>query len=152
MMTHERLRFMLVDDSEADRYLIRRAMEAVPDAQIDAFKDGQEAINYLEGRGEYSDRKSFPLPDIILLDLEMPRVDGFQFLKWRREKAPDIVGLIPVVVMSGSDLDKDIREAYTLGASRYLVKTPDMKLMQNRMKLMAELWAESELPTRCSRV
>lgn len=148
MITARGLRFLLVEDSDADAYFIERAMENVPDVSLSAVKDGQEAIDYLQGRGSYADRKKYPLPDIILLDLKMPRIDGFQFLKWRREQADDVVSLIPVVVMSGSDLEQDIREAYTLGANRYLVKSPDVNVFQKRMKLMAELWSESELPTR----
>ena len=142
---------MLVEDSNDDAYFIERAMKTVPDVHLHKVKDGQEAMDYLEGREPFTDRKQYPLPDIILLDLKMPRVDGFQFLKWRRERASDNVSLIPVVVMSGSDLDEDIREAYTLGANRYLVKSTDVELFQKRMKLMAELWSESELPTRASR-
>ena len=151
VITTRGLRFLLVEDSADDSFFIDRAMKNVPDVQLCIVKDGQEAIDYLEGRQSYADRKKFPLPDIILLDLKMPRVDGFQFLKWRREQAPDDVSLIPVVVMSGSDLEEDIREAYTLGANRYLVKSTDQDVFQKRMKLMAELWAESELPTRASR-
>jgi len=142
------LRFLLVEDTETDAWFIKRALESVPDAHLERVKDGQEAMDYLEGNEPYTDRKRYPLPDIILLDLKMPRVDGFQFLKWRREKASEEIALVPVVVLSGSNLDKDIREAYTLGANRYLVKTSDTALYQKRMRLMAELWAESELPTR----
>jgi CheY-like chemotaxis protein len=136
---------LLVEDSEVDRWFAGRALQSLADVEFNFAKDGQQAIDYLLGRGEFSDRTQFPLPDIILLDLKMPHVSGFDFLRWRREKAPETLSGIPVVVLSGSDMDQDVSEAFTLGASRYMVKTSDLQLSRRRLEALAELYRNSEL-------
>jgi CheY-like chemotaxis protein len=83
-------------------------------------EDGERAMAYLSGLGIYADRDRFPLPSLILLDLKMPRATGFEILKWIR-KHPEL-GQLPVLVLSGSELQDDIRRAYDVGANSYLVK------------------------------
>src|SRR5204863_385717 len=116
--------------------MVQRGLESVPCTKVKYVKDGQEAIDYLEGREQYGDRKAFPLPHIILLDLKMPRISGFEFLLWRRDEASDELSMIPVVILSGSDLEEDVKKAYVLGANRYLTKTPDIALFSRRMRQM----------------
>jgi CheY-like chemotaxis protein len=82
--------------------------------------DGEQATDYLSGNGKYSDRSQHPFPKLVLLDLRMPRVDGFEFLEWKR-KQPHLAEL-PVVVWSSSDLPSDMEKAAALGASDYIVK------------------------------
>ena len=142
------LRLLLVEDSAVDAWMVTRGLKDVPHAQLKSVKDGQEAIDYLEGRGNYSDRQRFPVPHMILLDLKMPRVSGYEFLKWRREEAPKDLSLIPVIVLSGSDLSDDVKRAYALGANRFLAKTPDINLFSQHLQHMTESWMDSELPYR----
>ena len=107
-----------------------------------AVEDGSKAILYLEGKGVYADRDTYPIPDMILLDLKMPRINGFEFLEWLRSKGPEDHRIIPVVVMSSSGLKEDIDRAYRLGANSYLVKPVSWVLFQERIKALGIYWAE----------
>src|SRR3954453_5974089 len=84
-----------------------------------AVHDGKEAMQYLEGEGKFSDEKKYPIADVVLLDLKMPRINGFEFLHWLRSESPAHYRFIPVVVMSSSALREDIDKAYALGANSY---------------------------------
>ena len=112
---------LLAEDQEFDLWFMRRALKkaAVPNP-IFVARDGQEAIDYLEGQGAYSDRKTYPLPSMLLLDLDMPRVDGFGVLAWLQTQ-PAFEG-IPKVVLSGSGLEANALKARELGADEYRAK------------------------------
>src|SRR5207302_6851406 len=77
---------LLVEDSEADIYFLKRALfSAGVKNRLHVVRNGQHAIQYLQGKGEFSNRASFPLPGIVLLDLRMPVMDGFAVLGWRKD-------------------------------------------------------------------
>ena len=140
--------FLLVEDDPNDVALLELEFRHCP-AQIRllSVNDGEQAIHYLEGRGAYSDRCEHPLPDVILLDLKMPRINGFQFLEWLRCESPKYLRLIPVVVMSSSGLQEDVGRAYALGANSYLVKPIGWHLFRERVKALGIYWAEHvEMP------
>jgi CheY-like chemotaxis protein len=82
--------------------------------------DGEQAIDYLTGKGKYTDRTQFPLPKMILLDIKMPKVDGFDFLEWKRNQP--VFNHLPVVMWSSSDLPRDKTRAAELGALDYIAK------------------------------
>lgn len=110
---------LLADDSDDDRTLFRLALRKVPGMRLVAVThDGDQAIAYLAGRGEFADRKTFPYPDVLFLDLKMPRVTGFEVLEWlkNREQKPFIT------VFSGSEMEGDMKQAFALGADTYNVK------------------------------
>ena len=114
---------LLAEDQQDDVFLMRRALKkaAVPNP-IFVASDGQQAIEYLEGKGPYADRKTYPLPGLLLLDLKMPRMDGFDVLSWVQSQAA--LNALPIVVLSGSGLEEDVLKAKSLGADDYRVK-PD---------------------------
>jgi CheY-like chemotaxis protein len=85
---------------------------------IGEVNDGFEAIDYLEGKDEYSDRSRFPVPDVLLLDLKMPRIDGLEVLRWLQTRTSKP----RTIVLSGSDLMKDVQAAMALGADEFRVK------------------------------
>src|SRR5882757_9255212 len=87
---------------------------------LNFVKDGQDAVEYLQGSGEYGDRLVHPLPRILLLDLQMPRLGGFEVLRWVRSR-PGLRRLV-IVMFSTSAQARDINHAYDLGANSYLVK------------------------------
>src|SRR6185503_10901677 len=87
---------------------------------LQIVNDGAAAIRYLSGTGEFEDRKRFPLPCLLLLDLNLPRRSGLEILKWVREQ-PRLQS-VPVVLLTSSSHSRDIHSAYTLGANGYLVK------------------------------
>src|SRR6478672_2236577 len=90
---------------------------------VQVAADGEEAVAYLTGQGEFSDRASYPLPHLVLLDLKLPKMDGFQVLQWIRTSA-HLPGL-RVVVLTSSDNIRDVNLAYSLGANSFLVKPMD---------------------------
>jgi CheY-like chemotaxis protein len=110
-----------IDDDPNDTQLLRAATaRAKIQLILHNAQDGEEALAYLTGLGVFADRRRFPLPALILLDLKMPRATGFEVLAWIRTH-PEVKH-IPVVVLSGSELRDDMRKAYAIGANSYLIK------------------------------
>ena len=110
-----------VEDDANDVLLFRHACKrAGLNAQVQSVTDGEEAIDYLNGSGPFADRQEYPLPALLLLDLKMPRVTGFDVLEWLRHQ--EELRRTPVIVLSSSNHDRDVRRAYDLGANSYLLK------------------------------
>ena len=134
--------FLYVEDDRNDVELVTTALHRQHAGRLHVVQDGQEAIDYLTGAGGFADRQEFPLPNVILLDLKMPRVDGFGFLKWINETAPAHLRRIPVVVMSSSGEPQDVNQAYDLGANCYMTKPVDWATFRERMKILGIFWSE----------
>jgi CheY-like chemotaxis protein len=113
-------------------------------ANIQRVHDGQEAIHYLEGRLPFSDRLAHPFPDLIILDLKMPRLSGLEVLQWRK-KHPECARL-PVVMLSGSGLQHDVNEAYKLGVNSYFSKPASVERLQKLLRRIVDYWSSAELP------
>lgn len=112
---------LLVEDNEADIDLTLDAFrEAHLDNTIHVCRHGQEALDYLFGEGEHANRSKYPLPDLILLDLKMPGVDGHEVLQ--RVKETEILKRIPVIILTSSQEEGDRALSYDTGANSYLVK------------------------------
>src|SRR6266516_2058731 len=112
---------LLVEDDEADILLLRRAFRNAHIANpLIEVRDGQAAIQYLSGEGDYADRTRYPIPFLILLDLRLPKLSGFEVLAWIRDQ-PELVKLT-IVVLTTSDHVPDVTKAHELGANSYLVK------------------------------
>jgi CheY-like chemotaxis protein len=112
-----------VDDDPNDTALLQVACaRAAVNFELQNIEDGGQVIEYLSGMGKYADRARYRLPDLILLDLKMPRLAGLDVLKWIRNQSK--LRDLPVIVLSGSELQEDIRQAYAVGADSYLVKPP----------------------------
>ena len=112
---------LVVEDDQADILLLRRAFRKarIANALIDVG-NGQAAIQYLSGDGMYADRVRYPMPFLILLDLRLPKLSGFEVLEWIRDQ-PELAELI-VVVLTASDHVADETKAHELGANSYLIK------------------------------
>jgi CheY-like chemotaxis protein len=112
---------LLVDDSEDDRLFMRRAVQKTDRLKlVGEVCDGEEAIAYLEGRGEFKDREKHPFPDVMLLDLKMPRRTGHEVLMWLQMQPFDELF---VAVVSGSFLQEDIARSMAYGADMHFKKT-----------------------------
>jgi CheY-like chemotaxis protein len=130
---------LLAEDEEDYVLLIKHAFaQAKIPNPLQVVWNGQEAIAYLKGEGKYSNREDYPLPDLFLLDLKMPRVNGFEVLKWLRAQ-PGLAAL-RVLVLTSSDELRDVNEAYRLGANSFLVKPLDFQDFMQLSRLIQEFW------------
>ena len=130
---------MLVEDDEDDVLYTRHAFESAALLNpLQVVPNGEEAIAYLSGSGKYSNRAEYPLPWLLLLDLKMPRVDGFELLKWVRQQ-PGFKSLVVVVLTSSSQM-KDVNDAYALGANSFMVKPLDFEDSKTLLHLIHEYW------------
>ena len=112
---------LLAEDNENDVLMFRRAARRANFNQpLQIVSNGEDAIAYLKGEGKYEDRAKYPLPALVVLDLKMPRKNGFDVLEWMRAQAA--LDTMQVVVLSSSDEIRDINRAYELGANSFLVK------------------------------
>ncbi len=138
---------LLVEDDPNDVLLIQRAFgKAGLKDSLRVARDGQQAIDYLQGNREYGDRRLFPMPFLVLLDLKMPGVDGFEVLDWVRS-SPDMKRTL-VVVLTSSNLQADVDRAYELGANSYLVKPVEFEEMASMVQRFESYWSEiSRMPT-----
>ena len=119
----EKRNVLIVDDSSDDVLVLTHALSKVPrPPRVQAVYDGSQAIYYLEGKGPFADRNEFPLPDLIILDLKMTRVGGFEFLEWLASH-PEHRPI--VIILSGSALSTDKDKSLQLGAREYHVKQTD---------------------------
>jgi CheY-like chemotaxis protein len=134
--------FLLVEDDKNDVFFVERQLDNVPHAEVQHVWDGREAMWYLLGEGDYADREEYPMPDVVLLDLKMAGVSGFDFLEWLRAEAPEELRVIPIVVLSSSALQEDVKRAYALGANSYLTKPVDWDMFKERIKQLGIFWAE----------
>jgi CheY-like chemotaxis protein len=110
-----------IEDDPNDRELLQTAVvEAGVPFQVHSTSDAGQAIAFLRGANSYGDRRRFPLPRLILLDLKMPGSSGMEVLAWVRSH-PEL-NRVPVIVLSGSESEEDMRQAYACGANAYIVK------------------------------
>jgi len=137
---------LLVDDSETDALLMRTVFERAGFVlPLQFAHDGVEAIAYLRGDGPYCDRIKFPLPTVMLLDLNMPRKDGFEVLVWIREQPA--LKRLRVYVLTASNRPEDIRRAYDLGANSYLVKPTNLDGLTQMAKILVAWLRRSHFPS-----
>jgi CheY-like chemotaxis protein len=136
---------LLVEDNDDDVFLVRRAFHTVKIPHpLFTVTDGQKAIDYLSGKDSYADRSVYPFPRLVLADLKMPGVDGFDLIRWIRHDRN--MRLIPIIILSSSALPEDVNRAYTLGASAYMVKPADPRALERLFGTIAEFWIAGEAP------
>jgi len=130
---------LLVEDNPADQQLTIRAFKkGKVNTNLQIVSDGQEAMDYLHRIGKYEDKKEYPWPDLILLDINMPRKDGKQVLKEVRENIN--FKTIPIVMLTTSDQDKDIIESYELGVNSYISKPVRINEFIDVINKLEEFW------------
>jgi len=130
---------LLVEDDSNDVLLMQRAFrKANLTHPVQVARDGQEAIEYLNHQGNFADLTRYPLPALILLDLKMPRKNGFETLEWLRQQ-PGLKRIVVVVLSSSSEI-ADIQRAYDLGVNSYLVKPGDFQTLVELVNLLASYW------------
>ena len=128
-MTFNDTTILLAEDDPNDVFFMQRALtKAGLNTPLHIVRNGQEALEYLGGLGKFGDRAEYPLPSLLLLDLKMPFVDGFEVLAWARSQ-PGLKQL-PIVVLTSSAQDSDREKAAGLGASAYFVKPPTREMVE----------------------
>ena len=137
--TEDPLHILLVEDNDTYADLVIRGMRDQQVAnKIHHVTDGEQALNYLFGRGAYADPVQNPRPNLVLLDLRLPRVDGLEVL--RIIKATPSLLRIPVVILTSSDAESDIVKSFDYHANSYVVKPLDYKLFTKLMKDLGSYW------------
>lgn len=115
---------LLVDDDENDALLMQTAFQRAHfHPSLTVLTDGEQAIEYLKGDGEYGNRNLHPWPCVMVLDLKMPKTNGFEVLQWAKDQRD--LPHFPIIVMSSSSLQEDVQKAMSLGADSYIVKSSD---------------------------
>ena len=128
---------VLVEDNEDDVFFMRRALKGAGiTAPVQVLTDGQQATDYLTGSGAYSDRKIFPVPNLVFLDLKLPYCTGFEVLEAIRKQG--VLGEMRVVILTSSPEERDRRRARELGAAAYLVKPPTPDMLKQLFNAFAE--------------
>jgi CheY-like chemotaxis protein len=142
--SHHSLQTVLyVEDSPDDFLLFKLASKKCGTPfSLQHAADGEQAIAYLSGTEAYVDREEFPFPDLVLLDLKMPRLDGFEVLHWIRTNPS--TKTLPVVVLAGSSFRADIRRALELGANSYAAKPAKFEELQVLIDQIADVWLAHE--------
>ncbi len=135
--------FLIVEDQEDDVILLKFALlKSGLENPVQVVENGQQAIDYLSGKGAYADRKRHPIPSLVFLDLKLPLVHGFDVLQWIRHQ-PDLAPMV-VVVLSASSVHEDITKAYRLGAHSYVVKPANLELFLETLRDFRNWWIKHD--------
>jgi len=140
------LTILMADDDDDDRMLAQDALtESRVLNRLFCVENGAELIQYLEGEGQYADRELYPMPGLILLDLNMPKKDGREALQ--EIKANPKTRRIPVVILTTSKAEEDKLRGYDLGAASYITKPVTFSALVDLMQTLGKYWIEFvELP------
>jgi CheY-like chemotaxis protein len=127
-----------------DVFFLQRTMRKAGVANpIQVAGDGQQAIDYLSGAGQFADRQTFPLPCLVLLDLKVPRLMGLDVLKWIRQQPGTA---LVVIVLTASAEHSDIAAAYRLGANAFLTKPSESSKLEEMVKALKDFWLAHNTP------
>ena len=142
------LDILLVEDNMADIKISLRAFQNMGfQDEIYIVNDGQEALDFVYNRGEYKDLRKYPQPNIILLDVNMPKVDGFEVLE--QLKSDKKYAKIPVIILTSSKNEYDVERAYGFGASGYIQKPVGYDDFVKIVKIFSAYWHEAnKLPRK----
>jgi CheY-like chemotaxis protein len=137
---------LLVEDNADDVTFVRMAFQKNKVAEVlEVVSSGSEAIQYLGGAGPYADRQKYPMPSLLLLDLGLPLVDGFEVLKWVR--AHQGLSRLPIAVLTGSEYPQHRRRAYELGANSFVIKPGGLEGFYAMINAVLGFWLNCcELP------
>ena len=136
---------LLVEDNEDDIFFMKMACQrtGIPHA-LQVVEDGDAAIAYLAGTGIYADRAKYPVPDLIFLDIKMPKRNGHEVLQWIRSQSP--LKSLPVVMLTSSLANSDVARAYELGVTSYLRKLNSPAEFGQGVRVILKYWLELNIP------
>ena len=135
---------LLAEDDPSDAKLVGIALQrSISGNPVTVVNDGTELVSYLKGEGRYADRQTFPFPDLVLLDLKMPKMDGFEVLRWLRQQP--VLKRLRVIVLTNSARECDVELAYEVGANSYLVKPTHFEDLVKTMQIVGDFWLNDPL-------
>jgi CheY-like chemotaxis protein len=130
---------LLVEDRDDDVFFMRRAWKVQGVRHpLQVARDGREAVAYLVGSEPFSDREKFPFPCLVLLDLKLPYMMGTEVLRWIRSQPQ--LRTLPVIMLTSSEIQRDIDEAYRLGANAFLVKPSNVAQIEGLVAVIRNFW------------
>jgi len=136
---------LLVEDTRQDELLILRALKKINLAnQVDVVRDGQQALDYLFGEGEFAERSGLALPAVVLLDVNLPRVSGLEVLE--RLRADLRTSLLPIVILTSSDEERDRLRSYETGANSFVRKPLDFSEFAETVARLGVYWLATNEP------
>ena len=139
------LTILIAEDDEDYQFILERAIRDVGIANpLRMLRDGQQVIDYLAGSGDYANREANPFPSVMFLDLKMPGLNGLDVLRWIRNHPEH--GVIPTMMLSSADLDRDVKVAYDLGAHAFFVKPPTLEELQQLLRYAYDFWRIAQKP------
>jgi CheY-like chemotaxis protein len=145
MHSQEQIKILLVEDDDGHARLIERNLRKVSLINpIDRVADGQEAIDYLTNQGRYTDRRQYPHPKLILLDINLPRLDGIEVLE--RIKGDPNLRALPVIMLTSTDTQAEIDRCYRAGASGYVAKPVNISSLGEKLNRLGMFLEIVELP------
>jgi len=140
-MSNTRPVLLIVEDNEDDIFFIERIFKQLgARCELKFARDGIEAVDYLSGKDKFKDREQYPMPTIILMDLKMPRKNGFEVLEWMQTQGE--IKLIPTIVVTSSTLQEDVTKAYRLGANAVMNKPVDKDSLLQMLKSFHIYWTD----------
>lgn len=146
-MAHKKsIVILIAEDDAEDRMLIREAFdESQLKNTVNFVENGEELLDYLRHKGKYADKRKYPTPGLVLLDLNMPKMDGREALK--EIKSDETLRVIPVVVLTTSKANEDIAKTYDLGVSSFIAKPTSFAGLVEITSTLSKYWFEVvELP------
>jgi CheY-like chemotaxis protein len=136
-----KLQVLVVEDDPNDVLLLKRAFsKGGPEMPLQFARDGQEALDYLKGVDRFADRNLYPLPTLLVVDLKLPGIDGFEIIRWVRKESE--LRDLRIVVLSSSNEPSDISRAHHLGANAYHVKPNDPNALVGMVEGLKTYWAD----------
>lgn len=139
------LTVLLAEDDHDDAFLMQRALHSLGVTRpLHIVHDGVQAIEYLSGEGAFSDRVTYPPANYVILDLKMPRKDGFQVLEFLKEH-PELM-VIPTLILSSSTDVRDVKRSYCLGANGFLTKPHNFDELRAMLQTVVAYWGLCRLP------
>jgi CheY-like chemotaxis protein len=142
------LKILVIDDNGDDALILQRAFNQIaPEIGLHFARTGIEAIDYLKGVDRFADRHQYPLPSLLVLDLKMPGMNGFEVIQWVRKESE--IREIPIVVLSCSNQAGDIARAHELGANAYHVKPSDAYALLGMVEGLKTYWIDKKLDPGC---
>lgn len=130
---------LYVDDDDNDVVLLKHAVRSAQlRCSVQSVNDPEKAAAYLSGKGQYADRKCYPVPSVVLLDLKMPRMNGLDVLAWIRSQP--VLKRLVVIVLTASNQGCEVNRAYELGANSFLVKPVELEALVDLIKGIGAYW------------